>query len=244
MKYKTNLVYCTVFLIALLMITPAMGSMNKATQNTLITTHLTSEEYVTIDFIDSTNLLPIKKEITISKTEWYTIRKELREMRTSEISIEESLTAQLNVFKNHQIISNDVTIETLQNKLTEKSKTVHIPAAFHKMKTGPIINNSVFNAMCAIDFELINGSTAVFGLNTFVNVVGFDIISLHKGYAVDGIDTKGLISKAAPPGEYVGFMFGFLGYWLGEKIIAGVYSNVTCAGFSVITVWLPIPLFP
>jgi hypothetical protein len=233
-----------VFLIALLTIIPAMGSINKATQNTPITIHLTSEEYVTIDFIDTTDFIPIKKEITISKTEWYTIRKELREIRTSEISIEESLTAQLTIFKNHNLISNDITIETLQNKLTEKSKTHSLPAAFHKMKTSPIINNSVFNAMCAIDFELINGSTAVFGLNTFVNIVGFDIISLHKGYAVDGIDTKGLFSKATPPGEYVGFMFGFLGYWLGEKIIAGVYSNVTCAGFSVITVWLPIPLFP
>ena len=98
--------------------------------------------------------------------------------------------------------------------------------------------------MCAIDFELINGTTAVFGLNTFINYVGFDIVSFHKGYATGGIDTKGLITKSTPPGTYVGFMFGFLGYWLGEKVIAGVYSNVTVAGFTVITTWLPIPLFP
>lgn len=232
------------FLVTLLTITPVMGNMNKATQNTFTTMQQLSGEYVTLDFIDTTNLIPIKKEITISKTEWNTIRKELRDIRTSELSIEEALTAQLTVFENHHLISNDITVETLQQKLMDKSKTVHLPTAFHTRKTTDLKNNSVFNAMCAIDFELINGSTLVFGLNTFVNVVGFDIVSLHKGYAVDGIDTKGLFSKATPPGEYIGFMFGFLGYWLGEKIIAGMYSNVTCAGFSVITVWLPIPLFP
>jgi len=61
---------------------------------------------------------------------------------------------------------------------------------------------------------------------------------------LNGIQTNGLISRSVPAGEYVGFMFGFLGYWLGEKIMAGVYSNVTAAGFSVITVWLPLPLIP
>ena len=98
--------------------------------------------------------------------------------------------------------------------------------------------------MCGILVELNNGTTAVFGLNTFINIVGFDIVSFHKGYATGGIQTTGLLSRSAPAGEYVGFMFGFLGYWLGEKVIAGVYSNVTVAGFTVITAWLPVPLIP
>ena len=29
-------------------------------------------------------------------------------------------------------------------------------------------------------------------------------------------------------------MFGFLGYWLGEKTGTGGYSNVTVAGFTVL----------
>ena len=98
--------------------------------------------------------------------------------------------------------------------------------------------------MCAIDFELTNGTTFVFGLNTFVNYIGFDIISFHHGYATNWIDTKGLLTSSTPPGEYIGSMFGFLGYWLGEKTGTGGYSNVTVAGFTVFTAWLPIPVSP
>jgi hypothetical protein len=39
-------------------------------------------------------------------------------------------------------------------------------------------------------------------------------------------------------------MFGFFGYWFGVKTATGVYSSVTIAGFTVIIVWLPIPLNP
>ena len=73
---------------------------------------------------------------------------------------------------------------------------------------------------------------------------GFDIISFHKGYATNGIQTNGLISDSVPPGEYAGFMFGFFGYWFGVKTSTGVYSSVTVAGLTIITVWLPIPLNP
>jgi hypothetical protein len=36
-------------------------------------------------------------------------------------------------------------------------------------------------------------------------------------------------------------MFGFLGYWLGEMESTGFYSNMTAAGFTVITAWVPLP---
>jgi hypothetical protein len=86
-----------------------------------------------------------------------------------------------------------------------------------------------------------NGSTLVFGLNTFINIIGFNIVSVHKGYAPDGIQITGLISASVPPGEYAGFIFGFFGYWFGEKISTGVYSNLTCAGLAIITAWVPLP---
>jgi hypothetical protein len=85
-----------------------------------------------------------------------------------------------------------------------------------------------------------NGSTLVFGLNTFINIIGFNIVSIHKGYATDGIQTNGLISGSVPPGEYAGFIFGFFGYWFGEKISTGVYSNLTVAGLAIITAWVPV----
>jgi len=114
----------------------------------------------------------------------------------------------------------------------------------NRKKTTPIINNSIFNAICAIDFELVNGTTIVFGLNTFMNLVGFDIISIHKGYTNEGIETRGFLTRSTDPGEYIGFMFGFLGYWFGTKTGTGVYSDLTAAGFTVVTVWLPLPLIP
>ncbi len=109
---------------------------------------------------------------------------------------------------------------------------------------GDLLNNSIISAICAINFELSNGTTIVFGLNSFVNYIGFDIVSFHKGYSPTGIEAKGLISKTTTPGEYVGFCFGFLGYWYGVKTGTGIYSNVTCAGFTVITAWFLISEVP
>jgi hypothetical protein len=107
-----------------------------------------------------------------------------------------------------------------------------------------IINNSIFSAMSAITFTLQNGTTVVLGLNTFINIIGFDIISFHKGYATSGIQTNGLISDSVPSVTYAGVMFGFLGYWFRVKTSAALYSSVTIAGLTVITVWLPVPLNP
>lgn len=242
---KTGGTICIIMLLcAGLTITPAMGGILKAdfTKETTMHCYLAElEEQVTIDFFDCTGATPVKKEIKLSKSEWNALRNELREIRKSSKSIEESLNAQFEVFKEYNLISDDVIYEDLMNRILEKSKNVRIPRI---SKAAPIINNSIFNVMCAIDFELKNGTTGVVGLNTFVNWIGFDIISVHKGYAQNGIDTKGLISRTTTPGEYIGFMFGFLGFWFGDKTIPAFYSNVTVAGFTVLTAWLPIPLFP
>ena len=245
---KTRGTSCVVVLLFVgLIISPTMGCTFKAdiTQETAARYYLAEmEELVTVDFLDYTGITPVKNVLKLPESEWTALRNELRTIRTSSESIEESLNAQLMFFKEYNLISDDVTYETLLSKLAEKSKNMNSPRVFNRIRTTPLINNSAFNAMCAIDFELTNGTTAVFGLNTFMNYIGFDILSFHHGYALDGIDTKGVISANTPPGEYVGFMFGFLGYWLGEKIGTGFYSNVTVAGFTVVTAWLSIPVFP
>jgi hypothetical protein len=80
----------------------------------------------------------------------------------------------------------------------------------------------------------------LFGLKTFINTIGFNIISIHEGYATEGIQLNGLTSDSVPPGEYFGFMFGFFGYWYGTKASTLVYSDVTLAGLIIITFWLQI----
>ncbi|HVQ01082.1 MAG TPA: hypothetical protein VMT57_06165, partial [Candidatus Thermoplasmatota archaeon] len=53
------------------------------------------------------------------------------------------------------------------------------------------------------------------------------------------ITTTGMLGQqTAPPGNYVGTMFGFFGYWHGTKVKTGVYSDLTASGFTVFTVWL------
>lgn len=217
-------------------IAPAMGSILKADVKT--------EELVTIDFFDSTAPVTVKTSIDLPKSEWIALQTELKNIKKSSTSIEESLSSKLTVFKRYNLIPDDVTYDNLISNAAEKSKKLSLRGFLNRIRTTPIINNSLFSAMCAIDFALTNGTTVVLGLNTFINYIGFDIFSFHKGYAEDGIDTKGLVTKSTPPGEYIGFMFGFLGYWLGDSTVPGFYSNVTIAGFSVITGWLPIPLFP
>lgn len=245
---KTRGTICVVVLLFVgLTISPAMGRTFKAdiTQETAARYYLAEmEELVTVDFLDYTGITPVKNVLKLPESEWTALRNELRTIRTSSESIEESLNAQLMFFKEYNLISDDVTYETLLSKLAEKSKNMKSPGVFNRIRTTPLINNSAFNAMCAIDFELKNGTTAVFGLNTFINYMGFNIISFHKGYAANGIDTKGFISRSTSPGEFIGFMFGFLGYWLGDMRSPGVYSNVTAAGFTIFTGWVPIPLIP
>ena len=246
MKKTGELIFIIMLLFVGLAITPAMGSMYEAgiTTQPMFYNYIEKEEMVTIDFFDYTGTIPIKNEVKLPKSEWISIRNELRTIRKSSKSIEESLEAQLIVFKEHNLISDDSTYENIMGKAVEKSENMNLPRVFNRIKPTPIINNSIINAMCIINFELTNGTTAVFGLNTFVNLIGFDIVSFHKGYSPDGIDTKGILTQATAPGEYIGTMFGFFGAWIGEKTIPGFYSNVTVAGFSVITAWLPIPLFP
>jgi hypothetical protein len=242
MKIRGKIAYLTILLVAGLLATPAIGSMNKA--GYCVTKTTTNSEDVTLIFMDCTGAVPIKKEVTMSKTEWISMRNELQAISTSGTSMKETLCNQFIVLQNHHLISADVTIGTLQRKINDKINTEKIQSLVRRMNAAPLINNSIFSAMSAIFFEIQNGTNAVFGLNTFINIIGFDIVSFHKGYAVNGVQTNGLISKSVPPGEYFGFMFGFFGYWFGTKVSTGIYSDVTVAGLAVVTVWLPIPTTP
>ncbi len=246
MKKTMGIVCIVIFLFVGLSITPAMGSIQKVDKKNLseIRYSYETEELVTIDFVDCTGGVPVKTELILSRSNWASLRNELNVIRRSSVSTEESLNEQFSVLKKYTVISDDFSSGTMLSRRIKNLNSITTPRFLNRMGITPIINNSVFNAMCAIDFELTNGTTLVFGLNTFVNYIGFDIISFHHGYAINGIDTKGSLTASTPPGEYVGSMFGFLGYWLGEKIGTGGYSNVTVAGFTVFTVWLPIPVFP
>ena len=246
MKHTGGFVCLVMLLFVGLTITPSMGSMLKAdvTKNTTFYESTEMEKLVTIEFFDCTDVVPVKKIIELPESEWIELREKLRDIRRTDNSAEESWNAQLLVFKEHNLISNDVTYESILERIEEKSKNVNLLRVMNRIKTTPIINNSIFNAICAINFELINGTTLVFGLNTFINLVGFDIISFHKGYTNEGIDTRGFLTRSTDPGEYIGFMFGFLGYWFGTKTGTAVYSDLIASGFTVATVWLPLPLIP
>ena len=238
MKNRGVIVCLTVLLIAGLLVTPAIGSTQKASPQQI--TQKNNLGMVTLNFFDCTGAVPIKKEITIPRAEWIAIRNELQAISTSG-TMKETLQSQITILQSHHLISDDMTVDTLLSRTHDQAVAGKLAQKIH---TAPIINNSIFNGMCAINFVLTNGTTGVFGLNTFVNLIGFDIISFHKGYATNGIQSNGLISRSVPPGVYVGAMFGFLGYWLGEKISTGFYSNLTAAGFTIFTAWLPIPLNP
>jgi hypothetical protein len=241
MKQRNKLIYATVLLSLCMAITPAMGSMVNANSKPAATVRLASSDLVTIEFADCTNIVPIVKEVTMPRSEWNSVRQELRAING--LSIQDTLIAQLNVFKKHNLVSNDVTSQNLLQKLNRRH--ISLSTISQKMHASPIINNSVFNAMTAILFTLDNGTTFVLGLNSFLNIIGFDIFSIHKGYTTTDISTTGLLgSRSAPPGQYVGAMFGFFGYWSGERQSIGIYSNLTAAGFTVFTLWLPIPLSP
>lgn len=239
MKQRNKVLYVTMLLSLCLVVTPAMGSMIKADHHTIIPIQTTTGDLVTIDFVDCTNIVPVKKEVSMPRTEWISIQNELRAIKSG-LSVQDTLIAQLAVYKKHQLVSNEVTTEILLQKFNKKIDTSNTPTIARKMHTTPL-NNTVFNAMSAIFFTLQNGTTGVLGLNTFINVIGFDIVSFHKGYASTDITTTGILgSRSAPPGNYVGAMFGFFGYWSGIKVKLGVYSNLTAAGFTVFTLWLPI----
>lgn len=194
-------------------------------------------ETVVIYFWDCTGKRPEKKVMEFTESEWNVLREQLSDIRTTRGSIEESFNGQFDLLKEYNLITGDVTYESLRAKAMERFKDRH-----YRPPREPLLDNVIINAVCAIMFELTDGNTFVFGLNTFINLVGFDIISFHKGYAKDGIFTLGgLLAQSADPGNYIGFMFGFLGYWFGTKTGTGTYTDLIVAGFTVTTTWLPLP---
>jgi hypothetical protein len=239
MKNMGKIMCLTVLLIAGLLVTPAIGSISNAGHRN-ITSQVVNTESITLDFIDSTGAVPVKKEITLSKAEWASICNELQEISTSGSSMKETFSAQLTVFQKHHLVSSEINPGSLLAKFNEKNNAGKIRALQERMHPVPIINNSLFSAMSAITCTLESGTNIVLGLNTFINYIGFDIISFHKGYATGGIQTNGLITRSVPAGTYAGVMFGFFGYWFGAKTSTGVYSSVTLAGLTIITFWLPV----
>jgi hypothetical protein len=241
MKIKNKIIILSVLLIGSMMITPALASTTPAEYQTRSLTK--NPETITLEFIDCTGVIPLKKEITLSKTEWKSITEELKTITSSETTMNGKFTAQLSVFQKHNLVSQDINIDALLIKFNKKTNYEIFRSLQDRLPKRLPINNTIFSALSAISFtmENENGSALVFGLNTFINYIGFDIISLHKGYATGGIQTTGLISKSVPPGEYAGFIFGFFGYWFGEKISTGVYSDLTVSGLAIITAWVPVP---
>jgi hypothetical protein len=207
-----------------LAITPVLGSIAEASDT----------NKVSVYFWDLTGKRPVKKVLEFTQSEWTDFKNQVREIRTTSTSIEESLNAQFALFKERSIISYDMTYEMLKASATERFSGRH-----YRQPINPLAGNIIINAICAINFQLTNGTTLVFGLNTFINLVGFDIISFHKGYSPDGITTVGgLLLQSTTAGEHIGSMFGLLGYWFGTKTGTGVYSDLTVAGFTVGTFWL------
>jgi hypothetical protein len=240
MKLERKIIILSVLLLSSMMITPALASTTQAEFQTHV--HNQNLDTTTIEIIDCTGGTPIKKQITLSKTELKTITTELHAIAQSTSTMIDQFTAQLSILKKHGLVSQDININTLLEKFNKKTHTILFQSLQHRFSQSMPINNTLFSALSAISFSLENenGSTLVFGLNTFINLIGFNIISLHKGYAPDGIQTNGLISGSVPPGEYTGFIFGFFGYWFGEKISTGVYTNLTCSGLGIITGWVEL----
>ena len=229
---KGGAIFCIIILLfAGLSISPAVGSILEARD--------TGEgESVTVSFWDCTEKRPVKKVLNLAESELNDIRIQLREIRKTSKSIEESFNAQFTIFKEHGLISDDVTYESLKEKFNERFKN----KPFRPLRK-PIAENVIINAICAISFEIDDGNNFVFGLNTFMNYVGLDIISFHLGHTSSGITTfGGLLAQSVEPGNYTGVMFGFLGYWFGTKTGMGTYSDLIAAGFSVMTAWFPVPL--
>ena len=223
---KRGVILCIILLLLTgLTISPAIGSIIEAV----------GQEHKTVYFWDLTGKKPVKKVIEFTDYEWNNLRNQIKEIRTTSSSIEESFNAQFALIKQYDLISYDMTYETLKDKAMNAFKSTH-----YKTPITPIPDNVIINAICAINFELTSGKTFVFGLNTFMNIVGFNIISFHKGITDNGIETTGLLQQSTDPGEYVGFMFGLLGYWFGTKTGVGWYSDLTVAGFTVFTSWVPL----
>src|SRR4030043_114387 len=83
MKIKSKIIILTVLLAGSLMITPALASTTQAGYQTKSLSK--NLETITIEFIDCTGVLPVKKEITLSKTEWKSVTEELKNKTKKQI---------------------------------------------------------------------------------------------------------------------------------------------------------------
>jgi len=232
MKIRGGIALGIILLFVGLSFSPATGSILKADDNQIFT----QEEKLQIYFYDTTGVRPIKQIIELTEAEWLELRLELREIRASSNTMEELLDNQIEIFKQYDLVSDDVSYDEIQQKANKKFENRP-----HRRPLPSPANNAIFNMVCAISFEMDSGNQWVFGLNTWVNFLGFDVISFHKGHSPDGISTLGgLLAQSTGPGNYTGFMFGFFGYWFGTKTGTGTYSDLICAGFSVTTAWVPL----
>jgi hypothetical protein len=232
MQQKGKIIGLAVLLVIGFAIAPATGSIIEATEN-----QLTSQKTVEIEIWDFTKEHPEKTIHILPQTEWLAIKNEINDYNDK--TIEERVTHQINILHQHGLITQPVNIATL--KAQAFTEYMNFYKNMDQLPRDSILNNSVISAMCAINFELSNGTTFVLGLNSFINLIGFNIISFHKGYSPTGIEAKGLLTKSTTPGDFLGFMFGFLGYWYGESTENFKYSSLTTAGFTVLTAWFPVP---
>ncbi|KYK32903.1 MAG: hypothetical protein AYK22_06890 [Thermoplasmatales archaeon SG8-52-3] len=228
---KWGVILCIIILLfAGLSIPPALGSVVK-------TDEAEQGENISVYFWDCTGKRPIKQIIELTETEWDDLREQLREIRKTSVSFEESFNAQFEIFNQYGFNTCDSTYDMLDEIANERFKNKQF-----KQSKNPAPENIILNAICAINFEIDTGDTFVFGLNTFMNLVGLDIFSIHKGHTPTGVSTfGGLLAQSTEPGDYVGFMFGFLGYWAGTRTGTGTYTDLIVAGFTVMTTWFPLP---
>ena len=236
MKIRGGITLGLVLLFVGLVISPATGGIIEASDPVYNLSY--EDESVSVYFWDITGKIPERQIIEMTESEWTILQDEIRNIKITSESLEKSLNAQFNLFKEYGFIDVDISYESLREKADEKFKNKP-----HISPIEPLNGNVILNAVCAISFDLDDTSkTLVFGLNTFINLVGFDIISIHNGYSPTGINTLGgLLGQSTGPGKYIGFMFGFLGYWAGTKTATGKYSDLIAAGFTVATAWIPIP---
>ena len=221
-------IFCIILLLfAGFSIPPAVGSIVEAVEPE-------EGESVTVFFWDNTGIRPVKQEIEMLKSDWKELNEKLNNVKSECGSFKELFNAQSKLYNDYGFNTEVVTYEQLDGKARFRNK-------IFRQNLNPIPENFIINAICAISFTLDTCDTFVFGLNTFMNLVGLDIVSVHKGNTSGGITTfGGLLEQNADPGEYIGFMFGFLGYWSGTKTGTGTYSDLNCAGFTVITSWIPL----
>ncbi|KYK22157.1 hypothetical protein AYK21_04135 [Thermoplasmatales archaeon SG8-52-2] len=223
-------IFCIIILLfAGLSITPAIGSVVEAVESE-------EGEKVTISFWDCTGRRPVKQELELLESDWEELKDKLNEVTKTSESFKELFNAQRDLYNNYGFNTDSKSFDILNQRANERFKN-----RIFRQAVKPLPENFIVNAICAISFTLDTCDTFVFGLNTFMNLVGLDIISVHRGNTSSGITTfGGLLEQTAEPGDYVGFMFGFLGYWSGTKTGTGTYSDLNCAGFTVITSWIPI----